>query len=461
MNMLVQPAPFPEEMDRGYLGRIMRINGYRTPKDAVEAIATHFGEEGRSRREVTTHELLSRMAGMTTEQFAQRHTTMPLRRGITSYFPDLIHGSEERKSLLCISGTLRKYPAAFFCKDCVKADIHFHGASYWRRDLQTPGQMWCPKHMTPLHFLSSADPFVESPVEFIDEQNQIPQDWMQPATGNTHVQRFLELAAALYDRSAPLSVALIAPWLRDIGSAQGFKSNAASKQGVLISDQVKKLFPERWLSAVFHEAVAKDPGVYLHQIDGALYLRTAASSTIAYLLVLSVLFESADHAINAMVEACNGNEAPSSRPRPEQRRIPSVDELLARYTEAKGVHAEVARQLDLPYHTVRKTLCELGLPSLPEFDVDSKFGVVAALRAFYIDKRSYSASFDISGTTAECFDTLLRQCGPKLTTALDLMTQKARNRPRARQAKGLLPPLQRDTARAPATNQLREMLLQN
>lgn len=156
MNMLVQPAPFPEEMDRGYLGRIMRINGYRTPKDAVEAIATHFGEEGRSRREVTTHELLSRMAGMTTEQFAQRHTTMPLRRGITSYLPDLIHGSEERKSLLCISGTLRKYPAAFFCKDCVKADIHFHGASYWRRDLQTPGQMWCPKHMTPLHFLSSA-----------------------------------------------------------------------------------------------------------------------------------------------------------------------------------------------------------------------------------------------------------------------------------------------------------------
>ena len=80
MNMLVQPAPLPEEMDRGYLGRIMRINGYRSPKDMVEAIAMHFGEEGRTRRELTTHELLSRMAGMTTEHFAQRHTTMPLRR---------------------------------------------------------------------------------------------------------------------------------------------------------------------------------------------------------------------------------------------------------------------------------------------------------------------------------------------------------------------------------------------
>lgn len=89
MNMLVQPAPLPEEMDRGYLGRIMRINGYRSPKDMVEAMAGHFGKEGKTRREVTTHELLSRMAGMTTEHFAQRHTTMPLRRGLPPIFQRL------------------------------------------------------------------------------------------------------------------------------------------------------------------------------------------------------------------------------------------------------------------------------------------------------------------------------------------------------------------------------------
>lgn len=251
MKMLVQPAPLPEEMDRGYLGRIMRINGYRTPKDTVEAMAAHFCEEGRSRRELTTHELLSRMAGMTTEHFAQRHTTLPLRRGITSYVPSLTHGSKERKSLLYNSASLRKGQAAFFCKECVKADVHFHGASYWRRDLQTPGQIWCPKHGTPLSFITSNDPFLASPATSINEAAQIPEEWVKPAIDNTNVARFIELAAALYDRPSPLDVARIAPLLRDTGSAQGFKVNASSKQGALISDYMKAVFPPQWLSTVF------------------------------------------------------------------------------------------------------------------------------------------------------------------------------------------------------------------
>lgn len=461
MNMLVQPAPLPEEMDRGYLGRIMRINGYRSPKEMVEAIAAHFGEEGRTRRELTTHELLSRMAGMTTEHFAQRHTTLPLRRGVTSYFPALVHGSTERRSLLCISGTLRKYPAAFFCKECVEADVKFHGASYWRRDLQTPGQMWCPKHMKPLHFVAAADPFTASPSMFMEVADQIPEEWMKPAIGNAYVERYLELVAALYDRTTPLSVELIAPLLRDTGSAQGFKSNAASKQGTLISDRVKELLPEEWLSTVFHEVVSKAPGVYLHQVDGALYLRKSASSVIAYLLVLSVLFESADQAINALVDACNGKVVPALRPRLAQRRVPGMDELLAQYADSKGVHAEVARQLELPVHTVRKTLCDLGLPSLPECDVNSEVGAVAALRAYYLGKRSYTSCLEISGMTEARFDTLMRQCGPKLAIALDRMSSKIRNRPRARQAKGLLPPREHGAAAALATDQPRETLLQN
>lgn len=461
MNMLVQPAPLPEEMDRGYLGRIMRINGYRSPKDMVDAMAAHFGEEGRTRREVTTHELLSRMAGMTTEQFAQRHTTLPLRRGITSYLPELVHGCVERRSLLCISGTLRKYPAAFFCEECVKADIHFHGTSYWRRDLQTPGQLWCPKHVKPLSFIAVTDSFVASPSTYMGRSAQIPDEWVTPAVHSAQVERFLDLAAALYDRAAPIDVALVAPLLRDMGSAQGFKSNASSKQGTLISDRVKELFPEQWLSTVFHEVVLKAPGTYLHQVDGVLYLRKSASSVIAYLLVLSVLFDSADQAVYALVSACKGEMPPSWRPRLAKSNVPGVDELLEQYVAAKGGHSAVAQQLELPIHAVRKALCDIGLPSLPEWNAASEVGAVAALKAYYLDKLPYTLCLETSGMTGERFDTLMRQCGPKMAIALELMSAKTRIRPRARQAKGRLPSMHEQAKVAPATNHLRETLLQN
>ncbi|CAM3553546.1 MULTISPECIES: TniQ family protein [Delftia] len=446
MNMLVQPAPLPEEMDRGYLGRIMRINGYRSPKDMVEAMAGHFGKEGKTRREVTTHELLSRMAGMTTEHFAQRHTTMPLRRGITSYLPTLVHGAAERTSLLYVSGTLRKYPAAFFCEECVRADMYFHGTSYWRRDLQTPGQLWCPKHEEPLSFAAGADPFLTSPAEYGGKLGKIPLDWVTPAIRNVQVERFLDLATALYDRTSPLDVALITPLLRDMGSAQGFKANACSKKGALISDRIKELFPEQWLSTVFHEVVKKSPGTYLHQVDGTLYLRKSASSVIAYLLVLSMLFESADQAVCALAEASNGKVLPLWRSRFEKPNIPDAHELFDQYVAAKGGHSVVAQLLGLPLHTVRKALCDLGLPNLPEWDETSDVGAVIALKAYYLDKLSYTSCLETSGMTETRFDALMRRCGPKMAIALERMSPKISIRPRARQAKGQLPSIQNEAA---------------
>ncbi|UCU98608.1 TniQ family protein [Acidovorax radicis] len=438
MTMLVQPAPLPEELDRGYLGRIMRVNGYKHLKEMTDSMAAHLGHPGASRRELTVHALLSQMAGMSEVQFAQRHTTLPLRRGITSYHPEVAHGSEGEGTALNYTAMQKTYHAAYFCKDCVTADVHFHGVSYWRRDHQIPGQLWCPKHRTPLSFVSTGDPLLHSPTQFVGSGESIPYVWTEEALQNGYVQRFLDLAATFYDQPKPFSVALVVPMLNDLGRSLGFKTNPGQSRGDLISDRLRDLFPHHWLDAVFHGILEKEPGTFLHQIDGVMYLRTSASSVTAYLLVLSVLFGSADEAINALLNACSDDEPRAVRRSRRVHNLPDDNTLIDLYVEALGAHSEVMKKLEFPAHTVRKALLGLGLPTLSDADDPEAIGRVVGLRAFYLRRLSFSASAEVAGLSERKFEGLLRMCGPNLPKCLKRMNPKNSVRPRARKAKQIL-----------------------
>lgn len=430
MNMLLQPAPLPEEIDLGYLGRVMRINGFSNPNDTRDAMTVHFGEEARSRSDLTVHELLCRMASMSSEQYAQNHTALPLRRGITSYFPELRHGSPERKTVMRTTAMQSMLTVAFFCEECVKADIDFHGLSYWRRDHQTPGQLWCPKHRAPLHFTNATEAFIYSPAQFFGHCDAVPKKWVQEALSSPYVQRYLDMASALYEREFPLSVPLIAPVLRNTAKSQGFQAHAGSVTAALVSDRIRKVFPTRWLETVFHELTAQPSGRFMHQIDGALYMRTASSSVVAYLLVLAVLFEKPDDALNTLAAASSGLISFETRSKDTQRKIPDAEILLLHYAKAQGAHSEVVKTLGLPIYIVKRVYRELGLPNLPRVRDSAAPGVHAGLVSFYVKKRAFAESMSVSGICEQRFGALIRDCGPNMARALVMMDPQGKLRPR-------------------------------
>lgn len=309
MNMLLQPAPLPEEMDQGYLGRIMRINGYRTVPATWQAVEEHLDAGAGAIK----HELLSQMAGQTSEQFAQNHTSIPLTRAIAVTSPKLPHGSMQRKGLLNKRTLCRGLQRVALCEDCVNEDLAFHGVSYWRRDHQMPWQLWCPKHATALYYLEPRDSLFSSPERVLGRCRSHCADVVSEAQANPFVQRLLDIASAMYERPTPLDAQIAVRVLRDRGHKRGIPKGQDWSADHIMSKRIRAIFPDRWLCTVFGDEAVFNLGSIMHG-----HCVTDVSS---FLLATAVLFETPDEAINTLSAPARRDSRHKFRRPNEVRRI--------------------------------------------------------------------------------------------------------------------------------------------
>lgn len=328
MNMLVRPAPMPEELDRGYLGRVMRMNGLESTRQTIDIVARMFGVEHWPRGERFCLAMLSMVAGQSLEQFVQRHSTIPLRRAITFTDPNTPHACPTRWSTLFLQGMVHARPGAYFCPECALADESFHGISYWRRDHQIPGQLWCPKHLGPLHYVDDEDAFFQSPATFLDHAKIASRICVEEAIGNEFVCKYFDIASGLGERTQPLHVKFVSSALRKRADFLGLHRVAAAPTKPLLSDLVRDSFPRKWLATVFPVLVGKTTGHLLYSLDRALFMANCTSMVWSYLLVTSVLYDSADDALNDLFNSADGSAySPKRRGAPISRKqvTPGLD----------------------------------------------------------------------------------------------------------------------------------------
>jgi len=421
MTAISRPTVLPDELDFSYLGRIMRINRFHSVKEAVSAMVRRFAMTHLNRRERSCLELLSLTADKSIEEFAQQHSTIPLRRAITSSLPNLIHGSSSRRTLLCNFGMVAVRNGAYFCVTCAKEDLAKYGVGYWHREHQIPGQLWCRSHLVPLSYMTGGDAFLRCTTTFIEHADVTPIDLVDVAINSARVQRYMDVVFGLISRALPLDVKFVARALRQQALKLGLNTVAAPvRNKPLLSDLIADSFPAHWLVNVAPSLVGKEKGQILNRVDGVLYLATSASSVWSYVLAATVLYESADEALKGLESAQADFSGEPRRKRREHEKL-DTKEVSTLYVECKGRHTLVAKRLSVPLHRVSAILRAVGLPNLVGERAKLK-NFRAAAEAFHIQEKSFDESAKIGGLTALEMSSLLRTSGIHFKSTLTAMT---------------------------------------
>lgn len=423
--MLIRPLPYPDELDQGYAGYVMRLNGMRSMKDLDRLMREWAGCPEKSWREVSRLELISKVANLSVMDFVLHHTTLPLRRGITSYQADLPHGSDRNKKIWWSTAMREARTGAFFCERCAQEDLEFHGRSYWRRLHQVPGLLSCAKHGIPLSFCRDNSAFQQAPSHWIGKCETADPAWAMEVAANDTIARYLAICDGLLESTQPFSVNHVSAVLYHKGASLGLQTYAGKVKAPLLSDKVIEQCGRNWLSMVLPILADKPDKIALSKLDGVFYMKTSASTTFAYVLACAVLFESAEEALNALA----GPLPPRGEVRQWKKIDIDPDILVSVYIGQGGNYVKVAKRLGISFASTANRLSGMGLPNMIETDCKS---TQKALSAYLDEGCSLQQSADRGGITQTELDEAVRIMAAKqMRVFSNLTTGRPKGSPRS------------------------------
>jgi hypothetical protein len=408
--MLVIPAPLPDEIARGYLGRIGQHNGLLDEVQIGMMLRRFVGSEAVSRREHAALELLASAAQIDLLAFLQHHTLLPYRK-IVSLHRDQDAQSWSHRSLLWSQGMKALRTAAYFCPECVGEDIDFHGQSYWRRQHQLPGQLLCVKHNRGLRYVDSDNAWLKSPSFFLETAFEVSDEWVRLAMQNPLKQRFFEIWSGLAEQTPSIYSGVASRVFREKARALGFATRPGQTDRPWLSDRIVEAFGSQWLATICPILAAKVPGAEFPSIDRHILAKNGKSLAHYYVLIAAQLFDTADEALLALMAAQSSDYGSTGNVAQCRLREVTDSELIEAYVMAGGSHSKSARVVGLGERAAAFRLKGLGLPALSK-------GALVSLHAFYIEQKCIDESAKVGGLTVEQLLDLLRQIGVSFIKAM-------------------------------------------
>ena len=403
-QVLIRLRPLPDELIRGYRGRLMRLNGMLNDKQFDTLLREWAGIPGSDYREVPQAILLAKTAGMSITEFVSQHSFVPLRRAITWFRPETKHGCESEMPLLWSGPMHLPRDGAYFCEHCVAEDLERNGMGYWRRTHQIPGVFWCSEHRGPLRYMAKASAFQRPPSIFLDTAIRVSHPWVEELTGNSYLQRYADICSSLLERNRPFDVAVVSQVLKAEARVKGFQVSGPPVKRPLLSDMAIAVLGRQWLATVIPALANKPLSEISHQVDGACYLKKSSSTVAAYALVCSLLYSSAEKALNALAGMSPQDLAPRRKRNVE---LP-IEDLVDAYVQARGDYGLAAKRFECVYQTVVSRYVAMGLPN---FSGKRGARLFDSAIAFFVEEKSWADSILAGSVTPEEMENMIRGSG--------------------------------------------------
>ena len=295
------PAPLPDELALGHLGRIYVLNGVEKSHRTAKQVHKYAQPARRTSGGMHYIETLASLVGQTCSHYLFHYSLLPFYRAVQvgetkSWIEDYgsLFGAKCSASRASVYGTR-------VCPRCIEEDVAFWGFSYWRRSHQLPGINWCHKHHCSLRKCHS-----DAPIRSLPQDVSASADAFDPAISTFAMQdptihRYSEICMEFLGRKHPLSTDQMVNCLQQRARKLQLRSRAGIT-GRHLHDMAMQQVNGEWLLAYFPDIFTKNSSSSLTRTYSS---KTVAYSTTYYALALALLYGSLDEAftdLNAVAE---------------------------------------------------------------------------------------------------------------------------------------------------------------
>ena len=299
------PTLRPEEHLEGYRGRLRFLNGLRDGK----AVSIALDDEDAARTGRRSHrlgfvELVAARHEASTHDLLMRHSLWPFSaaadRPISPAAVNAMAGTQAGRTSIMRWAR----PDAWMCHECVREDIGFWGYSYWRRQHQLPGVLWCDKHGSELAHVHLGAVVSGMPDHFMEVSKVANAELCERARKLGAITRYLEICQGILDSAVYIRRADCAERLAVEAISSGLCTSARGA-GAAMFELARATLPSDWLEDVFPKIDWQRRGK-VTVMDAVFGHQHYAAPTAAIALAAALLFESSDDALRSLAKVDHG-----------------------------------------------------------------------------------------------------------------------------------------------------------